>query len=153
VSVLYHYGAFTDKDVQQTTLALSGYGVGLLGLVAIKVLAPGYYASQDVKTPVKIAIVVLCFTQLMNLCIWCLTWLTLDLALSIGLGALLNAGWLFDGLVAQRQFTSRSLVGCKFGLKVVMATVLLAALFGFHLAFKLDWLQMRQQAGLRLGLQ
>jgi putative peptidoglycan lipid II flippase len=44
-----------------------GYGVGLLGLVAIKVLAPGYYASQDIRTPVKIAIVVLVITQLLNL--------------------------------------------------------------------------------------
>ena len=67
VSVLYHYGAFTDHDVRQTTLSLTGYGVGLLGLVAIKVLAPGYYASQDIRTPVKIAVVVLVVTQLLNL--------------------------------------------------------------------------------------
>ena len=66
VSVLYHYGAFTDRDVQQTTLALTGYGVGLLGLVAIKVLAPGYYASQDIRTPVRIAVVVLVLTQIFN---------------------------------------------------------------------------------------
>jgi putative peptidoglycan lipid II flippase len=66
VSVLYHYGAFTERDVQQTTLALTGYGVGLLGLVAIKVLAPGYYASQDIRTPVRIAVVVLVLTQIFN---------------------------------------------------------------------------------------
>ena len=59
VAVLYHYGAFTDHDVQQTTTALMGYGAGLIGLIAIKVLAPGFYASQDIRTPVKIAIVVL----------------------------------------------------------------------------------------------
>jgi peptidoglycan biosynthesis protein MviN/MurJ (putative lipid II flippase) len=35
-------------------LALTGYGVGLLGLVAIKVLAPGFYANQDTRTPVRI---------------------------------------------------------------------------------------------------
>ena len=148
VSVLYHYGAFTDKDVQQTTLALSGYGVGLLGLVAIKVLAPGYYASQDVKTPVKIAIVVLCFTQLMNLLL--VPYLAhAGLALSIGLGALLNAGWLFVGLLRKGSFKPQP-GWLQFGLKVVMATVLLAAFLAF-IAFKLDWLQMRQQAGLRLG--
>jgi hypothetical protein len=42
VSVLFHYGAFTDRDLMQTSLALVGYGVGLMGLVAIKVLAPGF---------------------------------------------------------------------------------------------------------------
>jgi putative peptidoglycan lipid II flippase len=67
VATLYHYGAFTDRDVLQTTTALMGYGVGLLGLVAIKVLAPGFYASQDIKTPVRIAVVVLVITQLLNL--------------------------------------------------------------------------------------
>ena len=97
VSVLYHYGAFTDRDVQQTTLALTGYGVGLLGLVAIKVLAPGYYASQDIRTPVRIAIAVLIITQLFNLML--VPYLAhAGLALSIGLGALVNATWLLWGL-------------------------------------------------------
>jgi hypothetical protein len=67
VASLYHYGAFSDHDVVQTTAALMGYGVGLLGLVAIKVLAPGFYASQDIKTPVRVALGVLALTQLLNL--------------------------------------------------------------------------------------
>jgi putative peptidoglycan lipid II flippase len=46
VAVLFHNGAFGDADVKRTTLALMGYGVGLIGIVAIKVLAPGYYASR-----------------------------------------------------------------------------------------------------------
>ena len=54
VAVLYNYGAFGPHDVAQTTVLLMGYGVGLLGLVAIKVLAPAYYASQDIGTPVRI---------------------------------------------------------------------------------------------------
>jgi putative peptidoglycan lipid II flippase len=149
VSVLYHYGAFTDKDVQQTTLALSGYGVGLLGLVAIKVLAPGYYASQDIKTPVKIAIVVLCFTQLMNLAL--VPYLAhAGLALSIGLGALLNAGWLLIGLLRKGVYKPQP-GWLKFGLKVITATLLLA-LFLILISQKFDWLLMRQQAGMRLGL-
>ena len=103
VSVLYHYGAFTDHDVRQTTLSLAGYGVGLLGLVAIKVLAPGYYASQDIRTPVKIAVVVLVVTQLLNL--WLVPRLAhAGLALSIGLGATLNALWLLLGLLRRGSY-------------------------------------------------
>ena len=148
VSVLYHYGAFTDKDVQQTTLALTGYGVGLLGLVAIKVLAPGYYASQDIKTPVKIAIVVLCFTQLMNLIL--VPYLAhAGLALSIGLGALLNAAWLLIGLLRKGSFKPQT-GWLKFGLRVVMATLLLA-IFLYLASQQLNWLVMRQQAVWRLG--
>jgi len=101
VSVLYNYGAFTAHDVQQTTVALMGYGVGLLGLVAIKVLAPGYYASQNIRTPVRIAVAVLVITQLFNVAL--VPYLAhAGLALSIGLGALVNAVWLL-GLGQKRH--------------------------------------------------
>ena len=46
--------------------ALSAYGVGLIGLILIKILTPGFYAKQDIKTPVKIGIVVLIVTQISN---------------------------------------------------------------------------------------
>ena len=148
VSVLYHYGAFTDRDVQQTTLALTGYGVGLLGLVAIKVLAPGYYASQDIKTPVKIAVIVLCFTQVMNVVL--VPHLAhAGLALSIGLGALLNAAWLLFGLM--RKGTYKPLPGWRvFGARVLFASMLLAAFLAWA-SISFDWLAMRQQVWGRLG--
>ena len=148
VSVLYHYGAFTDRDVQQTTLALTGYGVGLLGLVAIKVLAPGYYASQDIKTPVKIAVVVLCFTQVMNVVL--VPYLAhAGLALSIGLGALLNAAWLLVGLI--RKGSYKPLPGWPvFGAKVLFACLLLTAFLAWA-SMSFDWLAMRQQVWGRLG--
>jgi hypothetical protein len=80
-----------------TVDALRGYGVGLVGLIAVKVLAPGFYARQDIRTPVRIAIAVLLATQVMNLLF--VPWLGHDgLALSIGLGGLLNAGWVMVGL-------------------------------------------------------
>jgi putative peptidoglycan lipid II flippase len=148
VSVLYHYGAFTDQDVKQTTLALTGYGVGLLGLVAIKVLAPGYYASQDIKTPVKIAIVVLCFTQAMNFVL--VPYLAhAGLALSIGLGALLNAAWLFVGLIRKGRYKPLPGWGV-FGAKVLSASLLLAA-FLYFASLQFDWLAGRQQVLIRLG--
>jgi putative peptidoglycan lipid II flippase len=68
VATLFHYGAFSDLDVQQhDSGADAGYGVGLMGIVAIKVLAPGYYASHDMRTPMRIAVCVLVFTQVLNL--------------------------------------------------------------------------------------
>jgi putative peptidoglycan lipid II flippase len=149
VSVLYHYGAFTDHDVRQTTLALTGYGVGLLGLVAIKVLAPGYYASQDIKTPVKIAVVVLCFTQALNVVL--VPYLAhAGLALSIGLGALLNALWLLVGLVKKGSYKPLPGWG-MFGAKVLVATLLLAG-FLFVVTQQFDWLAGRQQVWVRLGV-
>ncbi|KAB0274430.1 lipid II flippase MurJ, partial [Klebsiella pneumoniae] len=66
VATLFHYGAFQAQDVQQTRLAVIAYSAGLIGLLAIKILAPGFYAKQDIRTPVKIAIMVLVLTQLLN---------------------------------------------------------------------------------------
>jgi putative peptidoglycan lipid II flippase len=148
VSVLYHYGAFTDRDVQQTTLALTGYGVGLLGLVAIKVLAPGYYASQDIRTPVRIAVVVLVLTQVFNVLL--VPHLAhAGLALSIGLGALVNALWLLVGLLRRGSYKPQP-GWWRFGLQVLLATSLLTALLWFAANY-LPWVAMRQEAWLRIG--
>jgi putative peptidoglycan lipid II flippase len=122
--------------------------VGLLGLVAIKVLAPGYYASQDIKTPVKIAVIVLCFTQVMNLVL--VPYLAhAGLALSIGLGALLNATWLWVGLM--RKGTYKPLPGWGvFGARVLFASLVLTGFLAWA-SFAFDWLAMRQQVWGRLG--
>ena len=148
VAVLYHYGAFTDRDVQQTTLSLTGYGVGLLGLVAIKVLAPGYYASQDIRTPVKIAVVVLLVTQALNAVF--VPWLQhAGLALSIGLGALVNALWLLIGLLRRGSYRPQPGWG-RFALQVLLATVLLTGLLAWA-AQALAWTGLRAQPWLRIG--
>jgi putative peptidoglycan lipid II flippase len=139
VAVLYHRGAFAAHDVAQTSLAVMGYGVGLLGLVAIKVLAPGFYARQDMRTPVRIAIAVLVLTQCFNAAL--VPWLGVaGLALSIGLGALVNASWLLRGL--KRQGSYRPAPGWgRFGLKVLLAS---AAMGGLQhvLASRLDWVAL-----------
>ena len=106
VSVLYHYGAFRDSDVSQVAHALAGYGAGLLGLVAIKVLAPGFYANQDIRTPVRIAVGVLVITQLLNVVLVPRLGHA-GLALSIGLGAMLNAMALLVGLVRRGMYRPR----------------------------------------------
>jgi putative peptidoglycan lipid II flippase len=147
VATLFHYGAFRDSDVHQVALALAGYGVGLVGLVAIKVLAPGYYASQDMRTPVRIAIVVLVITQLLNLAL--VPWLKhAGLALSIGLGALVNATWLLIGL--RRRGSYQPLPGWgRFLLQVVAASALLAV-FLLWATTSFSWTGMRAD-GLRRG--
>ena len=149
VSVLYHYGAFTAHDVQQTSLALTGYGVGLLGLVAIKVLAPGFYANQDTRTPVRIAVMVLVFTQVMNLLL--VPYLAhAALTLSIALGALVNALSLLIGLRRQGQYQPLPGWG-RLLLQVLLATgVLGAGLYG--LTQHVDWVGMRSEPWQRIGL-
>ena len=94
VATLFMYKEFTLNDAVMTQHALVAYSFGLLGLIMIKVLAPGFYARQNIKTPVKIAIFTLVCTQVMNL-LFVGPLQHVGLALAIGLGACLNAGLLF----------------------------------------------------------
>lgn len=94
VTSLFHYGEFTDLDVLMTRQALMAYSLGLLGLILVKVLAPGFYSRQNIKTPVKIAVFTLVATQLMNLA-FVGPLKHAGLALAIGIGACINAGLLY----------------------------------------------------------
>ncbi len=149
VATLFHYGAFTGRDLLQVSTALAGYGAGLLGLVAIKVLAPGYYANQDMRTPVRIAIVVLVCTQLLNVVLVPLLQHA-GLALSIGLGALLNAGWLLAGLYKRGSWKPTA-GWMRFLMQVLAATALLAVYLTWA-SHGFAWAEMRARPMARVGL-
>jgi len=149
VATLFHHGAFTDTDVMQTVRALMGYGVGLMGLIGVKILAPAFYARHDIRTPVKVAIVVLVLTQLLNV-VFVPRLGHAGLALSIGVGALVNAMWLFIGL--RRSGTYRPSTGWgRFTLKVCVACIALGAGLAWA-AQAVDWLALGQQKWNRAGL-
>jgi putative peptidoglycan lipid II flippase len=94
VAALFHYGRFTSEDAWMTREAVAAYSIGLIGMILVKILAPGFYARQNIKTPVKIGLVTLVATQAMNLAFIGLL-RHAGLALAIGLGACLNAGLLY----------------------------------------------------------
>ena len=149
VAVLYHYGAITDRDVQQITYALMGWGVGLVGIVAIKVLAPGYYANQDTKTPMTVAVAVLVITQLLNIAL-VPVFAHAALTLSIGIGAMINALWLLLGLLKRGSYKPEPGWGI-FVLQVLAACALLAVfLMWANGAF--SWIQMRSESLRRVGV-
>ena len=148
VAALYHYGVFNPRDVEQTVRALMGYGVGLMGLVGVKVLAPGFYARQDMRTPVRIAIGMLVLTQLMNFA-FVPALGHAGLALSIGVAALLNSTLLLIGL--RRQGIYRPQPGwAGFLLRVGAATALLGAGLAWA-AQAIDWVGMGAQPLARIG--
>ncbi|STD46848.1 integral membrane protein MviN [Edwardsiella tarda] len=122
---LFQYGKFNAFDAAMTQRALVAYSVGLLGIIMVKILAPGFYSRQDIKTPVKIAIVTLILTQVMNL-IFIGPLKHAGLSLSIGLAACLNAGLLYWQLRRQKLFTP--LAGwLGFLLKLLAAVLVMAA--------------------------
>jgi putative peptidoglycan lipid II flippase len=94
IAALFHYGRFSAEDAWMTRQALMAYSVGLVGIILVKILAPGFYARQNIATPVKIGVLTLLATQAMNL-VLIGPLKHAGLALAIGLGACLNAALLF----------------------------------------------------------
>lgn len=147
-ATLFHYGKFDAQDVAMTGNALIAYGAGLIGLILVKILAPGFYARQDIRTPVKIAIGVLIATQLMNLLF--VPWIAhAGLALAIGLGACLNAFFLYRGLRRRGIYTPKDGWGLFFA-RLTGALFLLAGV-ALWSAAQFDWMGMKAHPMLRIG--
>lgn len=147
-ATLFHYGKFDAQAVMMTGRALIAYGVGLIGLILVKILAPGFYAKQDIRTPVKIAVGVLIATQLMNLIF--VPWIALaGLALSIGLGACINAICLFIGLRRRGLYVPEA-GWLEFGIQLAGALFLMAGV-ALWMAAKFNWLGMQPHPLMRLG--
>jgi putative peptidoglycan lipid II flippase len=129
IATLYQYGRFTPHDVFQVRTALIGYAVGLAALILVKILAPGFFARQNLKTPVKIAFFTVLVTQAFALTLmWPLGHAGLTLATS--LGACVNAGLLFTFLYRRRHYVpSPGWLG--FASRLVVALGVLAAVLAF----------------------
>jgi putative peptidoglycan lipid II flippase len=147
-AVLYHYGKFNALDVLMTQRALAAYGVGLIGLILVKILAPGFYSRQDIRTPVKIGLLVLVLTQLANLIF--VPWLGhAGLALSIGVGACLNASLLWIGLSKRGALPDAS--WGKYLGQLCVALIPFGALLYFA-ANAHDWIALQANPWMRIGL-
>jgi putative peptidoglycan lipid II flippase len=152
-ALLYHYGKFTAYDVEMTARTVRLWAIGLVGLSTVKILAPGFFAHQNVKTPVKIAVLAMVVTQLLNIVF--VPWFAhAGLALSISVAAMLNAGLLGAGLLRSNLYQPAPGWG-RFAGKVLVASVLLAlALLWIEPRF--DWIALQatpwQRIGLVLGL-
>ncbi|RJF99144.1 murein biosynthesis integral membrane protein MurJ [Noviherbaspirillum saxi] len=147
-STLFHYGKFDAESVRMTGQALIAYGVGLIGLILVKILAPGFYAKQDIRTPVKIAIGVLIATQIMNL-IFVPRFAHAGLALSVGVGACLNAVFLYIGLKRRGIYVAHS-GWLLFLLRLCGALFLLAGV-ALWTAGHFDWVGLQSRPLLRVA--
>lgn len=146
IATLFQHGQFNAVDVGKTAAALRGYGVGLVGIIGVKILAPGFYARQDMRTPVTIAVIVLVLTQAMNV-VFVPLFGHAGLALSVSLGATINAVWLFIGL--RRGGWYKPEPGWpRFALKVAVATIALSAWLAAA-ATLVDWTGLVGHDGIR----
>jgi len=144
LATFFQHGLFEARDVLMTRNALVGYSVGLIGMLLVKILAPAFYARQDIKTPVKIGIITLLATQLMNLIF--IGWLKYaglpqhaGLALAIGLGACINSAVLYY-LLRKRGIYQPEPGWLSFVAKIGVALLALGWVLWFGMGTEQHWL-------------
>ena len=138
LATFFQGGVFVAHDVLMTRNALVGYSIGLIGMLLVKVLAPAFYARQDIRTPVKIGIVTLIATQIMNLIF--IRWFQhAGLALAIGLGSCLNSGILYY-LLRKREIFRPESGWFIFVAKIAVALLALGLVLWFGMGTEQHWL-------------
>jgi len=131
LATLFQYGAFELHDTQMARYSLIAYSLGLPGFILIKVLAPGFYARQDTKTPVRIGIIALVTNMVFNLMLvipmvhWNFIAPHMGLALATGLSAWLQAWMLYRRLRRDKVYRPSS-GWWKTALQVSVAALLMA---------------------------
>ena len=140
ISTLLQHGEFSARDVLMSRAALVAYAVGLTGIILVKILAPGFYARQNIRTPVKIAVITLVVTQLFN-AVFVPFFQHAGLALSIGLGACVNAGLLYYVMRKHGIFMPQP-DWLVFVLKIAVALYLMGGALWWVSGAERDWLTM-----------
>ena len=154
---LFQYGALGPADVEMATLSLRAYSLGLLAFMLVKVLAPGFYARQDMVTPVRIGIFAMVANMIMNLAFVVPLYLFFNighvgLALATSLAAWLNAGLLLRGL-RRGEVLSFSPGWTRFLARLGVATLVMAAVIAWLVPPAADWQAWNWlRRGLQMGL-
>jgi putative peptidoglycan lipid II flippase len=156
---IFHYGEFDARDVHMSSLALMAYASALLGFSLVKVLAPGFFARQDTKTPMRIGLQSLGVNMGLNVVVVLPLALMHNqpglhalLALNNGLGAWYNSTMLYRNL--RRQGVLSHSPGWKrLWIQSLAGNLAMAAFLWWFAGDASDWLQMRalERAG-RMGL-
>ena len=137
IATLFFQGEMTERDVQMAGMSLAAYGAGLLGHMLVKVLAPGFFARQDTRTPVRYGVITMATNMVMNLLL-IVHFKHVGLALATSLSAFLNAALLFSRLKSDGVLSVDVADWRRYLVRVVAACVLMFAAL-YYLVPPIDW--------------
>ncbi len=137
--VLFMRGEFSAHDVQQASLSLFAYSAGLLNFMLIKVLAPGYYSRQDIKTPVRYGIIAMLSNIIFN-AIFAWPFGYVGLAAATALSAFINMALLYRGLHQQGVYKVTTQTLAFIARLVIAGAVMVMAIY-WQLDSMADWLK------------
>lgn len=151
LATLFQSGHFTEKDVMFSQSCLIAYAVGIIGFMLVKIFASAYYAKQDVKTPVRIALIIVISNVLLN-AVLIQPLAHMGLALATSLAALLNAGLLGIGLIKRDIYRIQKGWGVL-GIRLLLALVAMSFVIVYLNPGLEAWFEWRSsERALRLGL-
>ena len=107
LTTIFQYNAFTTTDVIMSASALKAFSIGICGFIFVKVLAPGFFARQDTKTPMRIAVIAVVANVILSIVLVRFFQHT-GLALAISIAAWLNASMLFFTLLRRKIYQPQS---------------------------------------------
>ena len=157
---LFQYGAFSGDDRAMAAASLRAYTLGLGAFMLVKVLAPGFYAREDMRTPVRIGIIAMAANMVLNIAfvfplMWWLNLGHVGLALATSVSAWLNALLLFRGLRRDAVLTDGSLplkwLAQLGAATVAMVTVLLWLMPDHAIWAEWLWWERALQLGILCG--
>ena len=159
LTTLFQYGAFGAADVEKAAYSLRAYTLGLAAFMLVKVLAPGFYARQNMKTPVRIGIIAMVANMVLNpLFIFPLMWWFdlghVGLALATSLAAWLNAGLLYRGLNKEQILGEQATYYSRQWVALTAGLIAMGGLLWWLTPETLWWLNagVVQRVGLMAGL-
>jgi putative peptidoglycan lipid II flippase len=135
---LFQYGQFTPFDVAQTQGALVAFSFGLAAFIFIKILAAACYARQDVKGPVRIALICLFINVALN-ALFMQYLAHVGLALATTLSALFNVALLYGRLYRHAQFRLQT-PWVEFILQIIFANAAMVYMLVLIMNYFGDWL-------------
>ena len=137
LSALFQYGQFDARDVALSARSLVAFAFGLVAFMLIKVLAPGFYARKDTRSPVKYGVIAMVAnTALVLTLVWPLA--HAGLALATSLAAFLNAGLLFYNL-RKRGIYQPGAGWPKFLLQLALANLVMGLVLWFGVGDLASW--------------
>jgi putative peptidoglycan lipid II flippase len=126
MATLFGYGKFNALDVEMGKRSLMAYAIGLPAFMLIKVLASGFYSRQDIRTPVRVAVIAMITCMVFN-AILIFPLAHAGLALATSLGASVNAG-LLGWILLRRGIYKPHVDWAKYVARILLANVVLAAI-------------------------
>jgi putative peptidoglycan lipid II flippase len=135
----FHYGAFNEQDVRMSAQALIAFAAGLLGFILVKVLAPGFYARQDTKTPVRVGMIAMGVNIVLSVSL-VFTLKHVGLALAISVAALVNAALLYR-LLRQHGVYLPEPGWPRYFLRIALASMLMGMLLAWGVGDLGAWLK------------